>query len=68
MGRNPATGEAIKISSQESGEISGCEFRQGRYCPAEEEVVVEALSILRQFTTTLDEAHMMLAILCPDPK
>jgi hypothetical protein len=26
---------------QESGEISGCEGRQGRYyCPAEEEVVV----------------------------
>jgi hypothetical protein len=29
-----------KDSSQESGEISGCEGRQGRNCPAEEEVVV----------------------------
>jgi len=29
---------------------------------------MEALSILRQFTTTLGEAHMMLAVLCAGPK
>ena len=37
MGRNPATGEAIKIPGQESGEVPGRESRKRRDRAAQEE-------------------------------